>query len=69
MNQGELFDKPETIASPLCIWEACSRHGRCVCGEWEGDDECRTRTLRCLVCGRSGAQSVNLTVKTKGRPR
>lgn len=59
-----------TIASPLCSYERpCRRGGRAVLGEpvRDADGECENRSVRCLTCGATGEQSVNLVISRKMR--
>lgn len=73
--QPSLFDLPpvtaETVPSPLCSYERCTRRGRAVLGPFvlmEGGD-CRNRSITCLTCGCTGEQSENLKPTTSKRAR
>jgi hypothetical protein len=59
---------PETIASPICIYDgACPRKGRCTVEPWartaEGLSE--NRRVRCLTCKAHGEESRNLALRLK----
>ena len=65
MTQLSLLPAPETIGSPWCIYERCTRKGRAVVGPEEVSEECVNVRVTCQ-CGVWGWQSTN-TIHA-GRP-
>ncbi len=66
MIQPSLYPEPATVASPLCMYQPCSRKGRAVLGPVERRTaDCENRSVECVTCGVTGWQSRNLTVKGK----
>lgn len=67
MAQGQLFDAPVTVASPLCIWTRCERKGRAVYGPAVNHDGCVNRSITCLTCGSTGEESRNTEPREAAR--
>lgn len=64
MSQLALFEPPDTVPSPVCVYDHCARKGRAVLGPVQAVGEwCTTRTITCLTCGRTGVQSTNTEPK------
>ena len=66
MIQPSLFDVSAvpTVASPLCMFDGCQRHGRALLGPLvRVSEDCESRSIECLTCGCTGVQSDNLKLR------
>jgi hypothetical protein len=63
LHQANLFElapvaaAPATVASPLCMYEHCSRKGRAALGPPDDRGGCVNRSITYLTCGATGVQS------------